>query len=75
MRQRLLHVVDALNDVDLLLRVVDAVDDVDTLDIRLLRGVDVAAEVGALELREEVEALRSSLETRLADPGFRSRCE
>ena len=41
--------------------------------ICLLRGVDVAAEVGALELWEEVEALCSFLETRLADPGFRQK--
>ena len=63
--------VDALDDLNLLLRVFDAVDDVDTLDMLLLRGVDVAAEAGAVELREEVEARRSFLETRFTDPGFR----
>ena len=47
LRERLLHVVDALDDVDLLLRVVDAVDDD---DLGLVHGVDVAAEAGALEL-------------------------
>ena len=70
-RERLLHVDDVLDDVDLVLRVVDAVDDVDILDMFLLRGVDVAGKVDALELREEVEALRSFLETRFTEPGFR----